>query len=623
MLSLFPDTSGVALVTVTFPEGIPAGVRRLSIEITELTPPGEVAVVDVELTVPAQLGINLSLDPVSLTGAKSATAALLIENTGNSSSEVDLSGLDEEGEVEFLFDPPSPVLGPGEHVLASVELTAKRPWFGSPKLRPFTINAGPPQAPVMAFGAWVHKARLSRGTLALLGLVAAITVFAVVITASFSQVVNQSNADRDLALAVSQAAQNPSTVGSASISGTVTLLSSGTAVGGVTVQLFFSTTTSTPIVSTATGASGGFTFTNLTAGTYKVEFSGAGFAELWYPANLAPDSATPITVKAGQKVVGVDMRLGGLPASVSGQVVGGDPTGATLTLELPPSDPGGVPSVVQTQTLDASGNFALVAIPSPSVYDLVVTKAAYAAATQVVDLAAGQNRSGVLITLHQGDGSIAGTVSTESGPLGGATVTASDGTNTNSTVSLTTAGQVGNFTLSNLQTPATFTLLVSASGYATQTLSVSLAAGQQLTGVAVTLYTGIGTISGSVTTADRRASGRRHRRGHQWSVERDHRDPQRRSGGQLLAHRPSGAVLLQRHLLSTGPPEPDPGGRPGGDRQRGVSHRQRLDGGQHGVHLRHGDPDRRDPPRGDRRRAHLGRHHIPVDVGLDAHDRRV
>jgi len=92
-------------------------------------------------------------------------------------------------------------------------------------------------------------------------------------------------------------------------------------------------------------------------------------------------------------------------------------------------------------------------------------------------------------------------VSTAAGPLGGASISASDGTNTNSTVSQTTAGQVGNFTLTNLQTPATFTLLVSANGFASQTLSVSLAAGQHLTGVGVILNTGVGSISGSVTAA--------------------------------------------------------------------------------------------------------------------------
>jgi hypothetical protein len=506
-LSLFPDTSGVALVTVTLPEGVPAGVRHLSIEITELTPPGEVAVVDLELTVPAQLGINLSLDPVSLTGGKSATAAVLIENTGNGSSEVELSGTDEDGEVEFRFDPPSPVLGPGQQVLASVLLMAKRPWFGSPKLRTFSVNAGPPRAPVQAFGGWVQRARLSRGALALLGLAAAITIFAVVITASLSQVVNKSNADRDLALAVAQAALNPSTVGTASISGTVTLLSSGAPIGGVTVQLVLSSDTATPLASTATGNAGGYTFSNLAAGTYKVEFSGAGFTQIWYADSLGADSATAITLKAGQKVVGVDVRLGGLPASVSGQVVGANASGATLTLELPPSAPGGLGSVVTTQTLDASGNFSLTGIPSPSVYDIVISLAGYATATQVVDLAAGETRSGMVITLHQGNGSIAGTISTAAGPLGGATISASDGTTTDSSVSLTTPGRVGTFVLSSLETPATFTVVVSAGGYSSQTLSISLAAGQQLTGVAVTLYTGVGSISGSVTTANGAPAG--------------------------------------------------------------------------------------------------------------------
>jgi hypothetical protein len=63
-----------------------------------------------------------------------------------------------------------------------------------------------------------------------------------------------------------------------------------------------------------------------------------------------------------------------------------------------------------------------------------------------------------------------------------------------------TQGNIGSFTLNNLPTPGTFTVTVSAPGFATQTLTLSLAAGQQLTGVAVTMATGVGSIAGTVTT---------------------------------------------------------------------------------------------------------------------------
>jgi hypothetical protein len=530
-LSLFPDTTGVARLEISFPAGIPAGPRTLSVEITELTPPFDVMVIPIVVTVPVELGIKASLDPVSVTGGRTASVAVVVENTGNAMTDVGLAGSDEEGTITFGFAPACPSVAPGEQAIATARLRARRPWFGSPKVRPFTVDAGPPGAPVIAFGAWVQRARLSRGAMALLGLVIAATVFATVITASLAQVVNKSTADRNLAIQVAQAAQLASaTAGHSGIAGTVTLLTSGTPVQGVSVSLFQASSAAQPIVSTATGASGGYNFTGLAAGTYKLEFQGAGFAQLWYPASLTPDGASPVTVPAGQTVRGVDIRLGGLPGTVSGRIVGGDPTGATLTLEAP--NPGaasgagaataaafsslavsnalsasaggggatGAMAIVTTQTLDASGSFDLSNVPSPATYVLVVTKQGYAPAVQEIDLGGGEVRGGLTISLHRGNGSVAGTVSSSAGPLGGATISASDGTTTVSTISLTTAGSVGQFVVDNLPTPDNLTLVVSAPGFATQTLSVSLSSGQQLTGMSVTLTSGVGSISGTVST---------------------------------------------------------------------------------------------------------------------------
>ena len=160
-------------------------------------------------------------------------------------------------------------------------------------------------------------------------------------------------------------------------------------------------------------------------------------------------------------------------------------------------------AVVTTRTLDSSGSFTIGSIPSPSVYLLVVTKQGYATATQEIDLSGGETRNGIVITLTPGNGSISGTVSGTSGPLSGATITATAGTTSVSTVTLAS----GAFTLSNLPTPATFTVLVGAAGDATQTLSLALASDQQLAGVAVTLDTGVGSISGVVSTADGALAG--------------------------------------------------------------------------------------------------------------------
>jgi hypothetical protein len=215
------------------------------------------------------------------------------------------------------------------------------------------------------------------------------------------------------------------------------------------------------------------------------------------------------------------VRLGGLPATISGTITGGDPTGATVSLLLPgtgvSSGGGTVASTVtttaangtaagdgatvQTVKVGGDGTFQLANVPSPSVYDLAVAKQGFATQIERVDVGGGEQRTGLQIRLRQGDGLISGVVSTRGGPLGGATVSAQfDGT-TLQTVTLTETGKVGQFTVRGLPTPGVFTLVIAASGYASQTLSLSLTAAQQLTGVNVTLGGSSGSLSGVVTTS--------------------------------------------------------------------------------------------------------------------------
>lgn len=589
-LSLFPDTAGVAIVTLNLPKGVPAGPRAMAVEVSELTPPHDRAVVDVQLSVPEEPGLKLGVDPVSVTGGRRASVAVLVENTGNGLLDVALDGREETGEVSFHFDDPAPSVAPGEHRVGTAVLKAKRPWFGNPRIRPYTIVGGPPSAPVVAAGTWLQKARLSRGALALTGLLAAATVFAVVVAVALSQVVTTSNADRNLALQVAEAAQAGNAhAGTSSISGMVLQQTTGAPVSGITVDIFESTNVTTPVVSTATNNQGSYQFSGLASGGYLLEFQGAGFASLWYPQSLTSDAATSVQVKAGQAVTGIDITLGGLPGTISGQVVGADPSGAVLTLEIPgaggaaaaaaaavnaapaaqgssqapsaaaastpgaspattspqttspvttspttsptttspgaatntalaasssdppapptPQEQGAGPSIVSSQTLSSSGDFTLGNVPSPGSFILVVVKSGYAPAVAEVDLAGGESRSGVVITLHKGDGSISGTVSTTKGPLGGATIAASDGSSTVSTVSVTTPGSVGDFQLPDLPTPDNLTIVVTAPGFATQTLAVSLAAHQQLTGLSVILVPGTGSVSGTVTSGGSPAGG--------------------------------------------------------------------------------------------------------------------
>ncbi|SDD79912.1 carboxypeptidase regulatory-like domain-containing protein [Nocardioides lianchengensis] len=567
-VSLFPDESRTVTVLVSVPEGMTAGERRLSVQVRELTPPEASVVEEVVFTVPEAPAVKLRVDPLAVTAGRTARLNLLLDNTGNTRIDQRLHGQDPESRVRFRFDPPVVTLEPGEHALVDVRATAKQPFLGNPVVRPLELRlvprdyvpAPPPPpkkdekkdgekslaapslrrrrkapvpriddeaVPVLANATFIQKPMVSRGPVSLLGLLLAVTVFAIVITLALSRIVGQSAADRNLALEIAAAQQGGSSSGTSSMGGTVTLLTSGAPVEGVAVSVFDAGDTEAPLATTATGPTGTWKVGKLAAGDYKVTFRGAGFVQIWFPKAVDAADAEAVTLEAGNQRAGLDVALGGVPASIAGTVSGADVSASTLTLKAPlsgmspttstsgsTSDTGtagtaGSASEVATAQQGATvmsvpvgddGTFVLENVPSPSVYDLIVEKPGFATSTQRIDVGAGEERTGVEITLRQGDGVISGQVRSPAGPLGGATVVATSGQTTVTAMSLT-EGAVGSFTLPGLPTPASFTVVVSMPGHATQTLQLVLGAGQRYTGVGVDLNSSSGVLSGSVTTA--------------------------------------------------------------------------------------------------------------------------
>lgn len=516
---LFPGESVSVAVMVTLPVGMPAGERRVAIQVRDVTDEAAIAIEDVTLEVPPQPRASIRLEPQTVTAGKAAAFTVLVHNEGNTVQSGSVLATDPEAATTYTFAPPTFSLAPGQSASVAMEARAKRPWVGDPLLRPFELRvdstATPvtPETPAAAAGVFVQKSRLSRGLLSLLGLLFALTLFAVIITLALSSVVGHSAADRNLAIQVAQARQASNETGASAITGTVVDISSGAPVPGVTVDLF-TTDDPQPVTTRATATDGTFAIPNLAAGKYNLRVTGAGLTEVWYTASATQADATVITVAPGQTVAGLTVVVGGVPATVSGTVVGTDVAGAILTVEMPLSspalsgavqqEPGEAPppvgsgAVVRTEPIGADGTFSVEGLPSPAVYDLVVSKAGFASTVQRVDVGAGEDRTGIELSLLTGDGSIAGTISGFSGPVGGATVVATTGQVTVETVSLT-QDAVGSFVLRGLPTPGSYTVVVSADGYSPATLNLTLTAGQQLTGVAVVLGRDEASLSGQVT----------------------------------------------------------------------------------------------------------------------------
>lgn len=522
--TLFPGSSVVVGVTLTPPPDLPAGARRLAVQVRETTPPHHATVADLELRVAAAPGTTVALDPAAVTAGRRASFGVTVHNTGNTTVEGTLAGADPEDRVGFRFVPEAVRLAPGESLSARVEARARRPLLGSPAVRPLTVRleqrgdgTEPGAEPLgEAPGSMVQRPVLGRGAIALAGLLAAVTVFAVVITIALAGVVNRSAADRDLAIEVAQSRDDGAGAGRATLTGTVRLITTGAPLPGVAVEAFAEDDPTTPVATTATADDGTYTVEGLADGAYLLRFLGAGYSGLWYPAATDSAGASPVEITAGQTPGAADVALGGLPAVLAGTVEGEDVSGATVSLRIPleqlgdqategvadgavadPQD-GAAGAALREVPVGSDGSFEIDGVPSPAVYDVVVGKPGFATEVQRVDLTGGEERTGITIRLREGDGIIAGQVRGAAGPIGGASVVATAGDSTARTVSLT-AGDVGAFTLRNLPTPGTFTVVVAAPGHAAETLTLDLSAGQQLTGVSVTLGTDAGELFGRVT----------------------------------------------------------------------------------------------------------------------------
>jgi hypothetical protein len=507
-LSLFPGDSGVATVRITLPEGLPAGTRRLGVEVTsELD--GSSRMAEVALDVPSLAKATMEAEPQAVTAGRKAALALTLANGGNTTLELIPEGADQESKVSFEFVPPVATVDPGAEVSVKVSARARRPLLGQPKLRVLTLRTRGVTPPPERTVTFMQRPIISRGLLSLLGLLAAVTVFGTVLTIALSRVVDASSVDEELLLrAINGPDGDDGPTNPGSISGRVLTLSSGAPLAGASVQLFAADSGEEALDSTATSGSGTFTLDELEAGTYKIQVLGAGFGGVWFPAALDFDDAGEIEVVAGEATAGIDVRVGGLPGVISGDVLGEDPAGATVALLVPASVIGSTTDAVVTSVVvDATGDFRLEPVPSPGSFILEATKPGFARETRAVSLGPAQVLEGVEITLQRGDGAISGRIFGAAGPLDAVAVSATTTTSGGAVTVSTTTLASGDFTLRNLPTPAQYTITLTKAEYGTETLAVNLGAAQELSGISATLVKGNGSIAGTVSVVGRGPTG--------------------------------------------------------------------------------------------------------------------
>ena len=139
-------------------------------------------------------------------------------------------------------------------------------------------------------------------------------------------------------------------------------------------------------------------------------------------------------------------------------------------------------------------------LSAPGSYQLTFTADGYQTATLKTSVTGGTQRYQPTVLLGTSTGTVSGTVTDGTRPLGGVSVSTSvNGKDINT--GTPTTGAVGTFVLADLPTPATYVLTYSAENFTTRTVVVDLGPGQRLQTDDVVMVGGTGTVTGHLRDA--------------------------------------------------------------------------------------------------------------------------
>ena len=540
-LALFPDASGELTLTVALPSAFPAGSYPVTLVVAgEATGAGE-AYHELDLVVPPQPRLRAQATPTTVRTRWRALFSVEVHNEGNTPLDVALSTVEQDRRLRTSLTPSTLSIPVGGTGTSTVAVRGPRQLLGADRDRPLTVVAaaggetggganGAANGVAKGVVALVLKQRslVSTGLLTALVLMSIVAAWALAVLLGMRQVLGADPftkvAPASFFAATSTSASAAGAAGTAAgaapagalaksgalpagVGGTVTGIvkgaSDGQGVGRLTVDAWrLGKDGLVEVSSAATQSDGRYTLTGLFPGAYYLQVKADGYDEVWYPKAPTQATATAVTAVSQQVSDGRDIVVTGHPASIVGKVDVGDATGKVpVQVTATPAWPGADPALHYGTTADpASGAYAFATLPAPGTYQLSFVAPGYQPTTTTERVLGGQQRFALDARLSAGPGQVAGTVTDGSAPVGGVTVSTTVGGQP-FTVGTPTLGQVGAFVLPNLPTPGTYVLTFAKAGYGSRTIVVALGAGEQRTGLAVSLAGGTGTVTGTVVDA--------------------------------------------------------------------------------------------------------------------------
>jgi hypothetical protein len=533
-LALFPDAAGALTLTVALPDAFPAGTYPMTLVVAGAAAGAREAYHDLDLVVPPHPRLRVVSTPTIARARGRGAFTVEVRNEGNVPLDVALRAVDADRQLRTTLTPSTLSVPPGGVGACTVLAKGPRQLMGSDRDRPFTVVAQAPEAEAQVPLVLRQRSTISRGLLTALILLGIVVAWALAFLLGMKQVLGTdpytkvapasffaaapAAADGGKADRVGGATGSGGTPGGApagslpkdgplpagvggTITGTVTGAEDHQGVGRLTVvALRQGRDGLVEVSSAATQSDGTYAIAGLFPGAYYLRVAEDGYTTAWYPAATTQGDATRVTARAGTVTPRVDLAVEGAPAAISGHVDTGASAAVVVHVTATPAWSGADPALHFETDADASGAYAFAGLPAPGTYELTFAADGYQPSSTTERVLGGQQRFALDVRLGAGVGQIAGMITDGSKPLGGVTVSTTVAGKP-VVVGSPTLGQVGEFVVPNLPTPATYVLTFARTGFGSKTVVVDLAAGQSRNDLQVALAGGTGTASGTVTDA--------------------------------------------------------------------------------------------------------------------------
>ena len=486
-----PAVAADATVSVELAIGIARGAvpgtyaYALAVQAQVPGGPGSpVTMLDAAVTVDAPSTVVLSIEPAEASAVFSRRVTVVLSNSGEHPAAV---LVDSGAPSDLRLDLAGQVMTVPAHttVRLPVRLSVARPRLVGARVRAvYSVIAHGDQAPARAQGVLTARPMFTAGALRVVAMLAVVALWVTGVAIGLPWLSHRTNQSTVAAPAGSQAAPSatPSAGGAGGSGG------SGTANGG----------------SAGAGGAGGAQ-SGVRIGGIITAADPAGFTVSVVPASqligstggtggTAGSSATAGSTSAAAAGTGATIVNASLTSSPTGGGAFGKIAASSLLLQ-----PTGAADAARSTSSLNDGTWAVAGMSAQSNYLITVSKAGFQ--TQRFEMTGAEAAATPLkIAMVAGAGRMSGQITGPDGPLGGVSVTITDGTNV-VTTSSATEGAVGAWSVDGLSTPSTYLVTAAGTGFGAQSQLVPLTAGGTAV-VDLALAHGVASLAGTVTGPD-------------------------------------------------------------------------------------------------------------------------